>query len=315
MGKKKFEKLLLKNTLAIALPAMVVFLVLTILFAKHPLFEQVKCVTIADTVNYDTDITKLYLDNTTNVEITVTDLYYSGFDYFVDGEIAGAYYYTTTTDKMSIFLIKTTKPEEYIDKAVIKGKIIRNDISAEHIINRFAEDNDMDVELLKGYCFDYIISEPDYPHAYIAMLYVFFLTPILVCVLIFVYTLVIWYNPSLHAQCKQLEKYGNIHAIIEELNLQLKNQLLFKKNNIYITRDYMVVNYFIRTDVIKLDFIKYLSKNIVEKKEFPHRISEVYRLTMSNPDVIFYEVDFVEEELIDDVVSYIRGVNKQEKKA
>lgn len=315
MGKKKFEKLLLKNTLAIALPAMVVFLVLIILFARHPLFKQIKCVTILEEEDYNISIGKLYLNNTTNVELTVKDLYYTGFDYYVDGEIEGAYYYSTATEKLSIYLIKTSEPESYIEETVIKGKIIKDDISAEHIINRFAEDNGLDVELLDGYCFDYIISEPDYPHAYITMLYVFFLMPIVVCALILIYTIVIWYNPSIHSQCKQLANYGEIGAIIDELNVQLKNHLLFKKNKIYITKDYLIVNYFIRTDVVKLDYIKYLSKNLVEKKEFPRGTREVFRLTMSDPDSIFYEVDFVSEEFIDDVVSYIRGVNKQEKRS
>lgn len=315
MGKRKFERLLLKNTLAIALPAMVVFLVLIILFSKHPLFKQVKCVTVADMENYEANIGQLYLDNTTNVEVTVTDLYYTGFDYYVDGEIKGAYYYSTVTDKMTLYLINTKEPLSYIEKTVVKGKIIRDNISTEHIINRLATENDMEAELIKGYCFDYIISEPDYPHSYIIMLYVFFLMPIMVCSLILVYTVVIWYNPSIHTQSKQLAEYGDIKTIIEELNVQLKNHLLFKKNNIYITKDYMIVNYFIRTDVIKLDFVKYLSKNLVEKNEFPRGIVEVFRLTMSNAENIFYEVDFVSEDLIDDVVSYIRGVNKQEKKA
>ena len=51
----------------------------------------------------------------------------------------------------------------------------------------------------------------------------------------------------------------------------------------------------------------------MEKKEFISQATEVYRLTMSDPDTIFYEVDFVSEELIDDVVGYIRGINNKEK--
>ena len=72
----------------------------------------------------------------------------------------------------------------------------------------------------------------------------------------------------------------------------------------------MIVSYLTKTDVIRLDNIKYMSKNLVEDEGGMHRKGKVYRLTMSNPDKMFYEVDFTSESLIDDVVRYIRGINE-----
>ncbi len=313
MLNKRFEKLLLKNTLAIALPAVAVLLVLFLLLTRFSVFSRVKSVDVDEYENYEAGVEKLYENEATNVTATLKDLYYTGFDYYVDGKIKGAYYYSMDGDKFCLFLINTNKPEMFIESVHIKGKIIKDNIAANHIIDKLTEKNNLDRELLRRYCFDYIISEPDYPRSYILMLNVFFAVPIVLAILIILYTILIWFNPGLHSQCKQLEQYGEIEAIIEEIDNQLKNQLVFKKSHIYITRDYMIVNYFHRTDVIKLDYIKYLSKNLVEKKEFISRAERVYRLTMSDPETIFYEVDFVSEEFIDDVVGYIRGVNKKEK--
>lgn len=313
MVNKRFERLLLKNTLAIALPAIVVLFVLFILLTRFSVFSQIRSMNIDDYESYEVGVENLYLNKTTNVTVTLKNLYYTGFDYYVDGEIEGAYYYTMEKDKFCLVLIDTKAPEMFIESLKIKGKIIKDNIAANHIMDSFARENNVDQALLEGYCFDYIISEPDYPHSYIVMLNVFFAIPIILAILIILYTIIVWFNPKLHSQCKQLEQYGEIEAIIEEIDSQLRNQLLFKKSKIYITRDYMIVNYFHRTDVIKLDYIKYLSKNLVEKKEFISQATEVYRLTMSDPDTIFYEVDFVSEELIDDVVGYIRGINNKEK--
>ena len=313
MFKKKFERILLKNTMAIVVPAVAVLFVLSFLLTRFSVFAQIKNINLDAYSDFEVGVKGLYENNTTNVTATISDLYYTGFDYIVNGEVKGGYYYSLSKEKMCFYLLSTDSPEEYIERVSIKGKIIKDSVTLNHIIQRLSADNKIDNDYLKGYCFEYIISEPDYPESYIVMLKVFFVVPIILEVLIILYALLIWFEPKLHPQCKQLAQYGQIDAIIDELNSQLRNQLLFRKNKIYITRDYMIVNYIHRTDVIKLDYIKYLSKNLVEKKEFLSGTDEVYRLTMSDPDKIFYEVDFLSEGLIDDVIGYIRGVNKKEK--
>ena len=67
----------------------------------------------------------------------------------------------------------------------------------------------------------------------------------------------------------------------------------------------MIVSYLTKTDVIKLDLVKYMSKNIVEPDRGLYRGKEIYRLTFSNPEKLFYEVDFSNEELVDTVIEHI----------
>lgn len=310
MGNKKFETILLKNTVAVTLPAIVVFLLLIYMFVRYPVFDQIKCVNIGNIENLPARLEELDTAGTTNMKYTAKNLYYTGFDYYINGKREGAYYYSMDQSRMILFLLKTDDPKLHIDSVTIKGKIIRDAVSTEHIINRLSEGSGLDLEWMEEYCSSYVISEPDYPYAYNTMVYVLFCAPVVICILIFVYTLLVWVNPLLHPQVRQLAVYGDPGAIIEELNLQLRKKLLFKKRNIYITEDYMIVSYMTKTDVIRLDNIKYLSKNLVENEGGLRRRENVYRLTMSNPDKMFYEVDFTSEVLIDDVVRYIRGMNE-----
>lgn len=67
----------------------------------------------------------------------------------------------------------------------------------------------------------------------------------------------------------------------------------------------MIVNYLSRTDVIKLDMVKYISKNIIERPKSFGRFYKKFRLTLSNPDTLFYEIDFNSEEVIDTVIGKI----------
>jgi len=307
--RKKFENLLLKNTLSIAIPAMAVFVVLIFMFMNYPVLDQIKCNEIGNIEDLDERLEVMSDHDMTNVTYTAKELKYTGFDYVVDKKIKGAYYYSVVDDRLHVFLIKTENPKASYTDFEVKGKIIKDTVSLGHILNQLATENNLEYTTLEKYCCSYMISEPDYPNAYIAMVYIFFASPIIICVLIIIYTIMMWANPGMHPQTKQLEAYGEINSIINEINEQLNNKLIFKKKNIYITSDYMVVNYLTKTDVIKLDYIKYLSKNIVENKFYSFLKKEVYRLTMSNPEKLFYEVDFTDEGLIDDIVTYIRGVN------
>ncbi len=310
---KKFEQLLFKNTCAIVVPALAVFVVLVFMFFKYPIFDQAKCHDINDTENvYETIVTMYKMDNHI-VEYTASDLYYTGFDYHEDGKMEGAYYYTFEDEYIMLYLIKTTKPEGFIEEYTIKGGIVKNNVTVSHIMDKLTADTGVNQNMLKGYYFDYMISEPDYPTAFVGLVYLLFMSPIIISVMILMYALLVTMCPTLHAQSKQLENYGVPSEIIKALNKELKYNRVFSKNNIYITDNYMVVSYLNKTDVIKLDLIKYLSKNIVEDKK-SSKGGDVFRLTLSTPDSFFYEVDFTSEDLIDDVVRYVRGVNKEERR-
>ncbi|MBQ8166421.1 MAG: hypothetical protein IJZ96_05205, partial [Lachnospiraceae bacterium] len=162
--------------------------------------------------------------------------------------------------------------------------------------------------LVENYYTTYVISELDYPAAYISLMYLLSISPTVVCGLILIYVLFILLFPAVHSQSEQLNIYGSPRKIIREINYELKNKLLYKRANVYITHNYMVVSYLLKTLVVKLDEVKYLSKNLVEKKVGFNRTVEVYRLTISNPGILFHEVDFVDEDFIDKVVENIRGI-------
>lgn len=305
---KKFEKLLLKNTFAMVAPAIAVFLVLSFLLLRYPVFDKIENYDISGVADYHGKLQLLYDTDTRLVEYEVQDLYYTGYDYYIDGRLEGAYYYNMDSKYMNFFIIKTDNPKLFIEDYKIKGKIIKDNISVKHIVEKMASTSGMSEDLVEDYYSQLVISELDYPTAYIALVYVLCLSPVIVCGLIILYTLMILINPAMHSQSEQLANYGNIKYVIKELNRELRRNLVYKRNNVYITDNYIVVSHFLKTEVVKLDMIKYLSKNLVDKKVGMGKTEEVYRLTMSNPGLLFYEVDFYDEEFVDQVVAHIRGV-------
>ena len=71
MGKKKFEQLLFKNTLALAVPAILVLAVLMFMFIKYPVLEQTRLVNISEEDLYKR-VSELYRLGDTNVKLAKT---------------------------------------------------------------------------------------------------------------------------------------------------------------------------------------------------------------------------------------------------
>lgn len=303
----KYQRLILKNTFAVVGPAIAVFLVLSVLLLRYPVFDSLKCENITGVADYKGKLQFMYESDAKLATYDVKNLYYSGYDYYIDGKLKGAYYYSTDNGYMSFFIIETTAPQSFIAECTVKGEIIKDNISVTHIVNKLVSTAGIKEELVENYYTNYVISELDYPAARISLVYLLCFAPVVVCGLLILYLLLIIINPAMHSQSQQLEIYGDVCQEIKELNYELKKKLLYKRGNVYITHNYMVVSYLLKTIVIKLDEVKYMSKNLADKKVGIRKQATVYRLTISNPGILFYEIDFEEEEFIDEVVENIRG--------
>lgn len=305
MGKKKFEQLLFKNTLALAVPAILVLAVLMFMFIKYPVLEQTRLVNISEEDLYKR-VSELYRLGDTNVKLTKTgDLTYAGFNYYVNGKVKGGYYYQLNEDRIMFYIIETKNPPMKIDSKSIKARIVKDSISTEYIVNQLVEAGGFEGQLKDDFFSEYVISECDYPVTYITMLYILFASPIVISVLIIAYTLLVWANPSLHGQSKQLSHYGDIGAVIEELNLQLTNHMIYKLGNIYVTEDYLIVSYLVKTDVIKLDKIKEIEKAEVEKHTLPWKKQRVFKLRFFTELKIEYELELLNEDTLNDIIDYV----------
>ena len=304
MGKKKFEKLLFKNTLALAVPAILVLSVLMFMFIKYPVLEQTRLINISGDDLYKR-VSELYRLGETNVKLNAGDLTYAGFNYYVNGKVKGGYYYQLNEDRVIFYIIETNNPPMKIDGKNIKARIIKDSISTEYIVNQLVEAGGFEGQIKDDFFSEYVISECDYPVTYITMLYILFASPIVVSVLIIAYTLLVWTNPSLHGQARQLSLYGDTAAVIEELNLQLANHMIYRLNNIYVTEDYLIVSHLIKTDVIKLDKIKEIEKAEVEKHMLPWKKERVFKLRFFTELKTEYELELVNEDTLNDIIDYV----------
>ena len=273
------------------LPIMVLLLVLIFVGVRYSLFYAVQCY----------ELTKIEpIEDQYNAE----NLYYTGYNYLVENKIKGAYYYCFEDDHMVFLLIKTKQPQNSIDKRTVKGRIVKDEVVTDHIIAGLSKNGEVPMNILDGFYDSYVISEPDFPYVYTGIAYIIVAALSMLYVFVLAYVVRLWMRPYKNPQAKKLRAYGRRSAVIEQLNTELRDKLYFHYHGIYVTDNFLVATYWFHTDVIRLDDVRYLSKNRVEERSG----SELYRLTLSEPETdLFYEIDFREEELIDACVDAIRG--------
>lgn len=304
MKHKKFEMIMMKNTLAMMLPIMALLLVLIFVGVRYSLFNVVQCYEITDVEPASDQIEKLYENKMTSVRYDAVNLYYTGYDYLVENKIRGAYYYCFEDDHMLFFLISTKAPENIIERKTVKGRIIKDEVVTDHIIAGLSKNGDVPMEILDGFYDSYVMSEPDYPYVYTGIAYIIVAALSMVYVFVLAYVVRLWMHPYKNPQARKLRAFGRRSVVIEQLNEEMWDKLYFKYHGIYVTDTYLIASYWFHTDVIRLDDVRYLSKNRVEEKNG----KELYRLTLSEPETdLFYEIDFKDEELIDACVEAIRG--------
>ena len=304
MKHKKFEIIMIKNTLAMMLPIMVLLLVLIFVGVRYSLFHVVQCYELTKIEPIEDQIAQLYSDGTTSVRYNAENLYYTGYNYLVENKIKGAYYYCFEDDHMVFLLIKTKQPQNSIDKRTVKGRIVKDEVVTDHIIAGLSKNGEVPMNILDGFYDSYVISEPDFPYVYTGIAYIIVAALSMLYVFVLAYVVRLWMRPYKNPQAKKLRAYGRRSAVIEQLNTELRDKLYFHYHGIYVTDNFLIATYWFHTDVIRLDDVRYLSKNRVEERSG----RELYRLTLSEPETdLFYEIDFREEELIDACVDTIRG--------
>ncbi len=293
---KRFHLYLLKNTIAFIVPALLVFTVLMGLISHFNIMDRF---TFKQLINTEIPESSA-INKSDNVKIHIDHAEYMGYDYYLDNKKAGRYYYTFIDGKCIVMLINSK--EDVISDYDIKGVIKEDTTLYRYLLNQCANDMDMNIEQLEQITYDYVISEVDYPENFYNMVQLFI--ALLIVMMLFhilqgIYWLIFpWKTPSV----KSINGVANGKLVIHDLNKQLRDKILLEQKDIIVTEKYIIAPSLLHTDVILIDHIEVLSKHMERKKHLLFRNRDVYKLIISDSEDMFYEQEFENEKLIDEVI-------------
>lgn len=295
LQQEQLNLLLLKNTLVMLIPAIIIFAVIFGITYHYPVIYQMTCHRI-ETLK---EMEEWYGQKCYNIEISLPQIKYTGYDYYEDGRQAASYYYAFMEDQCMFFLIKTKEPESVLEEVTVRGKMLQDSAGLDAVKMEFSKELGLDSDAIETLINPIMVSEMDYPYLETALLWLLIIIPYIITISIIMFSIVWTVQPYRHPSVRQLSDFGDRKLVYEEIRSQMNNRLIQHNYNYYLTDEYLIISNWGTTDFIRIDYIRYISRHVILKM---NGRKQVYRLTMSNPEKMFYENDFDSEECADEIM-------------
>lgn len=300
--REQLNKLLFKNTIVMLIPAIIIFAVIFGITYHYPVIYQMTCHRI-ETLE---EMQDWYGRKCYNVQISIPQMKYTGYDYYEDGKQVASYYYAFVEDQCMFFLVKTKVPEAVLENEQVRGKLLQDSAGLDAVKLEFSKELGLDYDAFDALVNPIMLSEIDYPYLETVLLWILIIIPYIITISIIVFSVVWTIQPYRHPSTRQLSDFGDRRLVYEEIRSQLNNRLIQHNYNYYLTDEYLVISNWGTTDFIRIDYIRYISRHVIVKL---NGRKQVYRLTMSNPEKMFYENDFDSEACADEIMVALIKLN------
>ena len=159
----------------------------------------------------------------------------------------------------------------------------------------------------------YVLDQLRYPRMWILMLDVFYYVLHGAIAVLLLYLIIAFYRPQILKQARVIKRFGKVKSVVADLDYEMRNELLYQSDNIFVTESYLIVAYVSRIDVVYLDDVEYMSKHEeIKKNHLFGGKKKTYRLTLSNVEKMYFEMFIDDEQTIDDVAYYIQGADEDD---
>lgn len=309
--KRPFRRILFRNLICMKIPYALILLTVFFLVLQMTELDRFS---VYEAEDYEQAV-KEYALGRTNFSISVSNIRYAGFDYKEGTSIKGRYFYFLDENKMRLFLLDVKTSEQILNGAVteleIKCSVVQDELTANYIEDRYADSLQVAYESIDGYISPYIFSQLAYPKYVIPALRILLILSAALFIILVLYTMLAVIFPWMNPQVLKFRRFGKVKLLIEEVDEDIKEHILYLQSPYIVTKHFLIVAYITKIDIIRLDEIQELTKQVKKVKGLFSGSRMIYRLVVSNVDETFYECEFTDEEVIDDVIDYIR-LNEEE---
>lgn len=264
------------------------------------------------------------------VDLSISTLYYSGYDYLVNGKVSGSYYYAIEDGICYYFLISR---EAYIKDSStlltlkdvrIQGKIESGENNLKELILNMAEDLSWTSAELRKVSSLFIINETEYLHSKTILMIGVNSAILIISCFLFFYELSFIVFPLLHPACIFLRRYGSSKQQVDELEDELNREIRLRCKDLIVTKKYLVEISGNHLKVLPLEQIlwAYKHSNFHQFRLFSNKLTYTLRVISKKSGKLIStfqpksDVDMVLQYLEDYFPDVLVGYSKEnEKKA
>lgn len=300
MQRKPFQKMLFKNAFFSTLP--VIFLAGFSLLVSF--FVAVYSGMRIYRVNQDADPELLLAGQEENLRISVlTNLSAAGFE--TRGSRKNILYYQRRDDgTIRLFLLRDETAEK-IQKGSVKNvflKLEKDETTASYVEKNYQDLLGKNISL-DGFTEPYLYSEPDFPRAGFAALFLWQVAGAAVFCGAFLYLILCTLSPVCNRQTAFLKATGDRRQGIRHIDDDLSRHLLCRRGSVFVTENYLIVNFVSGIEVTALADVRHVTRTRTTRKKRTY-----YRMAVSNEDKMYREYFFYHKEDMDKVAEEIENV-------
>ena len=199
-----------------------------------------------------------YNSGTKYVEVTLTNVNYTGYDCTSNGRLVGSYYYSLVND-VCIFILVDTSDMDTIPAVLtdytINAKIVPTDKMIDSIISKFSLDIGWTYDGLKSITKNVYIDETEYNLTFYRFLKLALILLLIVFgVYCFINILFIIY-PAIYPACIIFRILTHGKTTISQIDEELTNMPHKDYNNLHISEHYIISSTFFQLDIIPIEHL------------------------------------------------------------
>ena len=309
---EKYEHYISKNIKAFYLRRLLSpVLYLAVLFLLC-LFFPIVNMTFPKTVKEGTSLSKLYHDKTYFVDVTLHDLYFTGYKKSWLGMDIGYFYYTMYDDDCVIVLLSpgsSVLGEPEIKSLKVTGQILPNAASEDMLLDHLAEDLSWTSTGIKSSVSAYMISEPDGNGVRTTLFRWFVILTALYSVVIILLYLLYYVRPDFCPAIRKLSPYGNPKKILAEAEEELLTLPQLATEDMFITEHYFIETSSYGTAVVPIQKIIWIYKYSTLHKFLWHHFSISYTLYITAGKRQYIKCPKNTKTDIDGIMDYLSEAN------
>lgn len=228
--RKYIKRISLKNLI---LPGIILVIVICV-FVFLP-FEDVSDPVYVSSAE---EIFEAYENGEEFISYDISNMTYTGYDYYDGAETAAAFYCAFSEDEEScvFFLIPEDETAGTGTAKIVEKEEYKNVFCA-----NYAKDLGLSEVALEQISGGFVVSGYDYHYWAYKVCEILLAAIMAVCVIYMIINILIFFFPQIHSSCRRLKKYGLSSRDFSDIDRELAEECIVEAGNMFATSHYLVV--------------------------------------------------------------------------
>ncbi|MBQ5431310.1 MAG: hypothetical protein IIU28_06630 [Lachnospiraceae bacterium] len=257
-------------------------------------------------------LAKAYRSHNAYGQITLKNLYFTGYRQYWLGTTRGYYYYTVMKDKVVLVLLDPVTSEQgnpTIKNLHIRARILKDPATRQLVLEKLASDLSWTRQGLTGSVSHYTLSEPD-ATSFLPRLFVFaYVSTGLFAILSILAYLLYIRHPVYARQIRRLAPYGNPRKMLQEAEEELSTLPQLATEDMFITQHYFIETSTYGVAIVPISEIIWIYKYSTLHKLLWHHFAISYTLCLTCNKHRYLRCPKNTKSNIDGIMDYLAEAN------